>query len=98
MFKRIKALGIGVMVSTSAIAGHAPSSDTATMQVTLTIVESCVIRSDAREAAAGPDVACLRNTPYRVTLLARPTPDQPFGLAKLPSSQAMQPGIWQITF
>ena len=101
MLRRIKAIGIGLMLSTNAMAWHAPSTSNATMQVTLTIVESCVVRSNdanARAAAARPDVACTHDAPYRVALFAQPTPDQPFGLAKVPSSQAMQPAVWQITF
>jgi len=101
MLRRIRAIGIGLMLSTNAMAWQAPSTDSATMQVTLTIVESCVIRTDdtnARGATARPDVACTHHAPYRVTLFDQQTPDQPFGLAKLPSSQAMQPAIWQITF
>lgn len=101
MSRRIKAIGLGVVLSTRAMAWHAPSTDNATLQVTLTIVESCVIRfddADARKANARPDVACPRNTPYRMTLSAPPTPDQPFELAKVPSSQATQSMVWQITF
>lgn len=101
MSRRIKALGIGALLSANAMAWHAPSTDSATMQVSLTIVESCVVRSndaDAHEAGARPGVACTHDAPYRVTLFDRPTPDQPFEVAKVPSSQAMQPAIWQITF
>lgn len=101
MPRRIKAIGLGVVLSTSAMAGHAPSTDSATMQVTLTIVESCVVRSDGivtHATATQPDVACPHDTPYRMTLFAQPTADQSFGLAKVSSSQATQPAIWQITF
>lgn len=100
MPRRIKAIGIGAVLSTSAMAWHGPSINAAAMQVNLAIVESCVVHShtvDAGVAIMEPDVECLHDAAYRTTF-ARPAPDQPSGLAKLPSSQMMQLTIWQITF
>jgi hypothetical protein len=101
MPRQTKAIVISAMLSTSAMAWHAPSTNTTSMRVSLTIVESCLVRqgdATTQEAAKRPGVACLHDAPYRTALLTGPAPDQPFGLAKTHSSHAMPLTTWQVTF
>lgn len=78
------------------IAPQASSTKTATVEVSLVIKESCVVRQDDGEPAdqTAPSVECALDSPYGVQPGARRPPN-----AKAPRSSApITPSLWQVTF
>lgn len=65
------------------------ASRSATMQVGLTIVESCSVRS----AGAAPLVSCALASPYRIDMTG---PGQ--SPAAISSTAMASDGVWQVSF
>lgn len=78
------------------IAPQTSSTQTATVEVSLVIKESCVVRQDDRQTAVqtAPSVSCALGSPYG---LQSGAPDLSHANAPR-SSMPVTPSLWQVTF
>ncbi|SFR89437.1 hypothetical protein SAMN05216570_0379 [Dyella sp. OK004] len=93
----LKCLFVSVAtLSLMSVAYQASSNETATVEVSLVIKESCVVRQVDGEQAdqTAPSVECALDSPYGVQPGAHRPPH-----AKAPrSSVPITPSLWQVTF
>jgi hypothetical protein len=74
------------------VAHQASSTETTTVEVSLVIKESCVVRQD--DGPAAPSVSCALGSPYGLQSGA-PIPSH----TQAPRSSApITPSLWQVTF